>query len=113
MVAPISTCQEYFDTLQDRFIPAEAEGVEATFVYKLKGDGGGEWTVSIKDKTVEVQEGAIDNPSVTYEISADNYIKLTNGDLGGAKAVMTRKLKVSGSIPLARKMNNFLPPLKK
>ena len=113
MVSEISSCQEYFDTLQDRFIADEAKGVEATYVYNLKGDGGGVWTVKVKDQTVEVQEGAIDNPSVTYEITADNYIKLTNGELGGAKAVMTRKLKVSGSIPLARKMNNFLPPLKK
>lgn len=112
MVGRIENCQEYFDTIQDRFIADQAKGVEATYVYELSGNGGGTWTVSVKDQTVSVAEGGADNASVTYTMKADDYVKLANGDLGGAKAVMTRKLKVSGSIPLARKMNNFLPPLK-
>ncbi|MCA9628599.1 MAG: SCP2 sterol-binding domain-containing protein [Myxococcales bacterium] len=112
MVGRIESCQEYFDTIQDRFISDQAKGVEATYVYELSGDGGGTWTVSVKDQSVAVSEGSTENASVTYTMKADDYVKLANGDLGGAKAVMTRKLKVSGSIPLARKMNNFLPPLK-
>ncbi|MCA9642438.1 MAG: SCP2 sterol-binding domain-containing protein [Polyangiaceae bacterium] len=112
MVDRIDNCQQYFDTIQDRFIADQAKGVEATYVYELSGNGGGTWTVSVKDQAVSVSEGSTDNASVTYTMKADDYVKLANGDLGGAKAVMTRKLKVSGSIPLARKMNNFLPPLK-
>ncbi|MGE0325597.1 MAG: SCP2 sterol-binding domain-containing protein [Polyangiaceae bacterium] len=112
MVDRIDNCQQYFDTIQDRFIADQAKGVEATYVYELSGSGGGTWTVSVKDQAVSVAEGATDNASVTYTMKAEDYVKLANGDLGGAKAVMTRKLKVSGSIPLARKMNNFLPPLK-
>lgn len=112
MVGRIESCQQYFETIQDRFIADQAKGVEATYVYELSGDGGGTWTVSIKDDVLTVTEGGSDAASVTYQMKADDYVKLANGDLGGAKAVMTRKLKVAGSIPLARKMNNFLPPLK-
>jgi putative sterol carrier protein len=85
--------------------------VSATYVYQLDGDGGGTWTVTIDDGALKVAEGAVAEPTVTYKMKADNYVKLVNGDLSGTKAFLTRKLKVSGSIPLAQKMNKFLPPL--
>lgn len=108
----VTSCKEYFETLEERFIADQAQGVTASYVYELDGDGGGTWTVKIDDGALSVVDGAVDNPSVTYKMKADNYVKLANGKLNGAKAVLTRKLKVSGSIALARKMNNFLPPAK-
>ena len=57
-----------------------------------------------------IEPGGVPEPTVTYKISADNYVKLANGELNGSKAFLTRKLKVSGSIPMAQKMNKFLPP---
>jgi putative sterol carrier protein len=109
----ISSCAEYFDTLPERFIPGEAAGVDATFVYQLEGNGGGTWTVVVKDGQVAAKPGAVPDPTVTYTIKAENYIKLVNGELNGAMAFMTRKLKVAGSITMAQKMNKFLPPLEK
>lgn len=108
MVARVNSCKEYFATLDDRFIADEAKGVNATYQYDLEGEGT--WTVTINDGTFEVAEGAAPNPNVTYKMKADNYVKMVNGDLSGTKAFLTRKLKVSGSIPLAQKMNKFLPP---
>lgn len=107
----ISTCAEYFETVQERFIPAEAQGVEATFVYELDGPGGGTWTVRVENGHVHAEPGAAPEPTVTYKMKADQYVKLANGELNGAMAFMTRKLKVSGSITMAQKMNKFLPPL--
>jgi putative sterol carrier protein len=107
----ISTCTEYFETLQERFVAAEADGVDATFVYELEGPGGGTWTVRVRDGQVSAEPGAIGEPTVTYKMKADNYVKLANGEMNGAMAFMTRKLKVSGSIAMAQKMNKFLPPL--
>lgn len=112
MIGRVNSCQEYFDTLSERFIADKANGVTATYVYELDGDGGGTWTVRVTDGNLSVDNGAAPDANVTYKMAADNYVKLVNGDLSGAKAVLTRKLKVSGSIPLAKKMNDFLPPLK-
>jgi putative sterol carrier protein len=106
----ISSCTEYFDTLKERFVADEAKGVDATFVYELDGNGGGTWTVTVKGGELSVAPGATANPTVTYKMTADNYIKLANGEMNGAMAFMTRKLKVAGSIPMAQKMNKFLPP---
>ncbi|HTJ44515.1 MAG TPA: SCP2 sterol-binding domain-containing protein [Kofleriaceae bacterium] len=106
----IGSCKEYFETVQERFLPEHASGIDATFVYELEGAGGGTWTVRVKDKTVTVEPGTVPSPTVTYKMKADDYVNLANGDLNGAKAFLTRKLKVSGSIPMAQKMNKFLPP---
>ena len=70
MVARVSSCQEYFDTLQDRFIADKAGGVDASYVYELSGDGGGSWTVTVKGGELSVKEGAVDSPDVTYKMKA-------------------------------------------
>jgi putative sterol carrier protein len=106
----VTSCQDYFDSIQERFLPEQARGVNAVFVYDLTGESGGTWTVTIKDGALSVERGKGANPTVTYTMEASNYVKLVNGHLSGAKAFLTRKLKVSGSIPMAQKMNKFLPP---
>src|SRR5262245_34954546 len=106
----IASCQEYFDTVQERFVPEHARGINATFVYELEGAGGGTWTIKIADGALTVQTGAVPDPTVTYKIKAADYVLLANGELNGAKAFLTRRLKVGGSIPMAQKMNKFLPP---
>ena len=110
MARRVTSCGEYFDTLNERFIPEKADGVSATYLYELEGEGGGTWNVTVADKALVVKSGSVDDPSVTYRMKAKDYVDLANGDLGGVKAVFTRKLKVSGSIPLAKRMNDFLPP---
>jgi len=107
----VSSCKEYFETVPERFIAEEAKGVNAVFVYELDGPGGGTWTVTVKDGQVSVATGAAAEPTVTYKMAAEAYVQLANGEINGAKAFLTRKLKVSGSIPMAQKMNKFLPPL--
>jgi len=106
----ISSCTEYFETVHERFLPEHAQGVSATFVYELDGAGGGTWTVKVDNGAVSVVPGTVPDPTVTYKIKASDYVDLANGDLNGAKAFLMRKLKVSGSIPMAQKMNKFLPP---
>src|SRR5438105_4911729 len=101
----IASCQEYFDTVQERFLPEHAGGVHATFVYELDGDDGGTWTVKIDEGKISVERGAVSEPTVTYKMKASDYVQLANGDLNGAKAFLTRKLKVGGSIQMAQKMN--------
>jgi putative sterol carrier protein len=113
MPARVTTCQEYFDTLGDRFVVAKAPKAGKTFTYQydLEGDGGGTWFVVVTSDGPAVSN---DNPGgkidVVYTMDASEYVQLANGDIDGRKAFMTRKLKVKGSIPKAQKMNKFLPP---
>jgi len=105
----ISSCKEYFDTLDKRFVNSAASGVNAVYQFSLSGDGGGDWAVVVNDGAMEVVPGAHDSPSATITADAANYVKIANGDMNGLRAVMTGKMKVSGNIVLARKMQQMLP----
>lgn len=111
MVTKVSSCQEYFDTLAARFVAGEAAGVDATFQYELEGAGGGAWHIVVKDGAFSVATGSASTPTVTYKMKADDYVKLVNGDLSGAMAFMTRKLKLTGPVGMAQKCGKLFPPL--
>ena len=113
MVGPVSSVQEYFDTLDERLVKDAAKGVTATFQYDLTGDSGGTWTVAFNDGEMSVTPGPAEKPNVLYTMKADDYVKMVNGELDGTKAFMMRKLKVKGNVALAQKMKKFLPPLDK
>lgn len=112
MVAPVSSCQEYFEKLNERFVSSEAKGLNAVYQYNLSGDGGGNWYVAINDGEMSVTEGQHEKPNVTYTMEAKNYVDMANGDLDGTKAYLTRKLKVKGNLGLAQKLKKILPPAK-
>jgi putative sterol carrier protein len=112
VVARVSTVKEYFDTLADRFVASAAKGVSAVFQFELAGEGGGTYHVTVKDGTMEVAEGPAASPSTTIKMAAPDYVQMVNGDLGGTMAFMKGKLKVSGNLMLAQKMQAFLPPKK-
>ncbi len=106
----VQSCQEYFDTLAERFVPTAAKGVKTVIFFDLQGEGGGAWAVHVDDGTFTVTTGPVEKPAVTIQMKPEHYVQMANGDLDGTKAFMTRKLKVSGSIPMAQKMKSFLPP---
>ena len=66
MVARITTSQEYFDTLQDRFIADASKGVDVQISYDLSGDGGGLWTITVKDQTLSIAEGGCEKLSFIW-----------------------------------------------
>lgn len=106
----VSSCTEYFDTLGQRFVPAASKGVNAVIQFELEGADGGNWHIVINDGTMAVNTGANAKPTVTVSAGASDYVKIVNGDMNGLRAVMTRKMKVSGNLVLARKMEQMFPP---
>ena len=109
MATKISNCQEYFDTLDQRFVANAAKGVNAVYQFELSGDGGGTWHVQVADGAMSVHSGANPNPTAVVTSKAADYVKIANGDINGLRAVMTRKMKVKGNIVMARKMQNMFP----
>lgn len=110
MVAPVSTCEEYFAKLNERLVADAAKDVNAVYQYNLTGDGGGDWYVKFENGEMTVEKGTHEKPSVTYTMDAKHYIDMANGDLDGTKAYLTRKLKVKGNLALAQKLKKILPP---
>lgn len=107
-----SSLEEYFATIQKRFVPEAAKGVNATFMVVLTGKKAGTWTIKVADGTMELIEGPVEKPTVTYTMDSDEYLKMSNGELDGTKAYMLRKLKVAGNLMMAQKYKNIMPPAK-
>jgi putative sterol carrier protein len=101
--------QEYFDTLDKRFVASASKGVDAVYQFEISGEGGGTWHVSIAGGAMTVTEGPHDKPSSVITAKAADYVKIANGDMNGLRAVMTRKMRIAGNIVLARKMQAMFP----
>ncbi|MCA9614909.1 MAG: SCP2 sterol-binding domain-containing protein [Polyangiales bacterium] len=107
----VSSIDEYFARLGERFVASEAKGVNCVIQYDFSGDGSGQFHFAVNDGVLgPVTAGEHASPSVTITMTGANFLLMGNGDLDGAKAYMTRKMKVKGKIPLAQKMKKFLPP---
>jgi putative sterol carrier protein len=89
--------------------PDKAGGFNGSFTFKITGDTGGEWTVSINGKEMNVKEGEIDpNAAFGITIKDEDFVKLMNGQLSGQTAFMTGKLKFKGSMGTAMKLQGLL-----
>ena len=102
-----NSVDDVINDLPNRFQADTTLGVDAFYHWNITGEGGREFTVKIHNGTFEVLDGKVDNPDVSMELTAENYLKMVNGELKGIVAIMTRKLKVRGNFVLAQKYDKF------
>ncbi|MGP8292256.1 SCP2 sterol-binding domain-containing protein [Halomonas sp. AOP43-A1-21] len=95
------------EKLQARFNPEAAEGMDEVFQFHFS-DAGDHYLV-IKDRTLDVQEGEHDDPSVSLSMSTDTLKGIMSGDINGMTAFMTGKLKATGNVMLATKLTSLFP----
>lgn len=112
MPAPATSIENYFATLDERFVPAAAKGVKATFQIELSGPNGGTWTIDVNDGAYTLLTQGVEKPTVTYQMDAAEYLKMANGELDGVKAYAMRKLKIKGNVLVAQKFKGIIPPVK-
>jgi len=103
----VSDVQEYFDTLEKRFMPDGAKGVSATYQFNL--DPAGTWHVNVDDGSFTVHQGEAEKATTTFIMKGDDYVAMVNGDLNGQMAFMTGKMKIKGAIPMAMKLKQIFP----
>lgn len=89
--------------------PEKAGGFKGSFGFKITGETGGEWTVSIDGSNMSVKEGTMDPAAVfSITIKDEDFVKLMNGQLNGQAAFMSGKLKFKGSMGTAMKLQGLL-----
>ena len=87
-----------FDQMPSAFNKDAAAGVDVVFQYVITGDGGGEYSVTIKDGTCTVTPGAHEKPTTTLKISGGDFLDLIGGKLPAMQAYTTGKLKITGDV---------------
>jgi putative sterol carrier protein len=101
------TPKDIFAEMPNQLDANAAKGMNSTIQFNLSGDNGGQWYVHIKDGKAEVHEGTAPSANMTMSMSAQDYVDMTTGKLNGQMAFMSGKLKISGDMGLAMKMQTL------
>jgi len=104
-----STPQQVFDGMKQSFRANKAIGVRAKYQWILSGPNGGDWWFDVEDGKFTMGKGKIDNPTVTFITSDNDWVAMSNGKLKGTWAFMTGRLKVHGPQSVARKLDEIFP----
>lgn len=101
------TVSEIFQQMPSRFRADKAGGVNATVQYDISGEGGGTWHAVIKDGTCAVNSGPAQNPTLTLQVGAQDWVDVTTGKQNAQMLFMSGKLKLKGDMGLAMKLGSM------
>jgi putative sterol carrier protein len=87
--------------------PNKAKNVGAIYLFKVTGDGGGTWTVNLKDDP-GVKEGDQGNAECTIELSSDDWKTISESPGQAMQLYFQGRLKVAGNAMLATKLQQIL-----
>lgn len=96
-----------FTTMQERFMPEKASGLDATIQFDLSGDNGGLYWVKVENGVCSTGEGQADNPKMTLKAAADDWGAVASGQMNAMQAFMSGKLKIAGDMGLAMKLQSM------
>ncbi|HWB74008.1 MAG TPA: Rieske 2Fe-2S domain-containing protein [Nannocystaceae bacterium] len=108
-VRRFASVESYFDTLARRFDPAAAGEIDAVFQWRLSGDRPFDHWATVKRGHIETASGVHATPTVTIEMSSDDYLRMINGELSGPFAFSTGRGRLRGPVRLAMRMQQLFP----
>jgi hypothetical protein len=104
--AELISPEETFDGLERSFAalalyywPERGDDLRIAYVFDMRGEGGGQWTLQIADGRATARPGRSGRADVEIRLSPGDLLDLQNKELGAIRALVTRRLRVK---PLAR-----------
>mgnify|MGYP005847603695 CR=1 FL=1 len=95
---------DIFAEMPQQVDPKKLGKLRATFQFKLSGEDGGNWLVSIADGVCTVTQEEIAKPDVTISLSAADFVKMVQGQAQPLILFTQGKLKLQGDMNLAMKL---------
>lgn len=102
--------KQLFDELVPQALekhPEKAREVGAVYLFKISGDGGGEWTVDLVSDPPKVTKGDAGNSQCTIEVAHEDFKEMLTNPQVGMQLYFQGKLRVSGDPMLATKLQQF------
>ncbi len=97
--------REFFESLEaSAGESSKAAGLNATYLFDI--DGAGKWVVQVENGKVSVREGE-GEADTTISSSEETFLKIVNGEQNATSAFMMGKLKVSGDMGNAMKLQQL------
>jgi hypothetical protein len=108
-VTPKSASELFDDNLPAAIAknPDGARQVGAVYVFKIAGEGGGEWTVDLASATPGIKKGVQAGAQCTIEVQHSDFLNMLQNPALGMQLFMQGKLRVSGDPMLAMKLQKL------
>ncbi len=103
------TVAESFEAMPTVFNPAAAVGMTKTLQWNVTGDQAGVWAFQIVNGEGKLIPGGVEKPDITFTVSDNDWLAITEGKLDATNAFMTGKLKIAGDMMLAMKVPTLFP----
>lgn len=103
----MASVAQLFENMPQAFDASKAGDMNATVQFDLSGEGGGQWYVVVADGECEVEQGAVESPTATIRMDADDYAALVAGDLNAMEAFMQQKIRVEGDLNTVMKFQTL------
>jgi putative sterol carrier protein len=98
------TVRDFFEALPSRVSTERTAGVSNSYVFEITD--AGTWFVAVADDRVTVSEGEHD-ADVRISMSAATFRKLVTREQNPMRAFMTGKIKVTGDMGAATKLQRL------
>ena len=103
----VTSVAEVLAAMPAHFVPEQAVGMNAVLQLDLVGDGGGQWYLTVANGQLQITAGLSPNPHMTLMTGAADYLAIINGETNPMNLFMQGKIKVSGDMSLALKMQSL------
>ena len=104
-----TTPDEVFAQMQRSFRSDRAKGQHLRYQFNFSDPQGGKYWLEIKDGSYTMGKGNIAHADVTFGCTGADWVRLSNGSLGGFQAFISGRLRVSGNQFTAHKLDTIFP----
>ena len=98
------TVQEFFEGLPARADAEKTAGMNNSYLFDI--EGAGQWLVAVSDGAVSVTEGG-GEADTTISTSEETMMAVVRGEQNPTTAYMTGKLKITGDMGAALKLQKL------
>ncbi|XP_013396626.1 hydroxysteroid dehydrogenase-like protein 2 [Lingula anatina] len=105
--------QKLFQTLEKMLNEELVKSVNGVFQFNLQGADAGTWYLDMKNGAGAVGQGEPEAADVTMTMDSGDFVKMFEGSMKPTAAFMTGKLKLSGNMALAMKLEKLMGQMPK